>query len=73
MYAPAGVGGNVAADSAGTLTRRIGCEMVAVRLEVIGQPQVDDAGFDDGVAVAEVNFEDAFHARQGNHHPAADG
>ena len=44
----AGIGGDVAADGAGPLARRIGGEVVAVRLEVVGEPEVDDARLDDG-------------------------
>ena len=69
---PAGVGGDVAADGAGPLARRIRGEMVAVRLQVIGQPEIDDARFDDGVAIAIVDFEDPLHPRQGDHDAAAD-
>ena len=69
---PAGVGGDVAADGAGPLARRVGGEVVAVRLQVIGQPEVDDARLDDGVAIAIVDFEDALHPRQGDHDAAAD-
>ena len=60
----AGVGGDVAADRAGALARRVGGVVEAVRLEVVGQPEVDDARLDDGVAVAIVDFEDPLHPRQ---------
>ena len=69
---PAGVGGDVAADGAGPLARRVGGVVVARRLQVIGQPDVDDARLDHGVAVAEVDFEDPLHPRQGDHDAAAD-
>ncbi|HMC72621.1 MAG TPA: hypothetical protein VKJ07_25935, partial [Mycobacteriales bacterium] len=46
--------------------------MVAERLEVIRQPQVDNTRLDDGVTVADVDFEDALHARQSDHDTAAD-
>ena len=69
---PAGVGGDVAADGAGALARRVRGEVPAVRLEVVRQPEVDDARLDDGVAVAVIDFEDALHARQRDHHAAAD-
>ena len=49
----AGVGGDVAADGAGPLARRVRSVVVAVRLEVVGQPHVDDARLDDGVAIAD--------------------
>jgi len=39
---------------------------------MVRQPKIDDAGLDDGIAVAIVDFEDALHARKGDHHAAAD-
>ena len=38
----------------------------------IGQPEIDDAGFDDGVTIAEIDFEDSLHPRQRDHDAAAD-
>ena len=66
----AGVGGHVAADRAGPLARRIGSIMISGPFQCVGQPDVDDAGLDDGVAVAEIDLQNLPHACQGNHHPA---
>ena len=41
-------------------------------LRWLRQPEVDDAGLDDGVAIAVVDFEDALHPRQRDHDAAAD-
>src|SRR5207244_6532773 len=41
--------------------------------EVVGQPEVYHPRLDNGVAVAIIDFEDALHARQRDHHPAPDG
>ena len=68
----AGVGGDVAADGAGALAARVRGVVVAVRLQGVGEPDVHDARLDDGVAVADIDFENAFHARQRDHHAAAD-
>jgi hypothetical protein len=68
----AGVGGDVAADRAGPLARRIGSEVEAVRLQMIRQPEVDDARLNDGVAVTDVHFQDPLHPREGDHDAAAD-
>src|SRR5205823_10163208 len=69
---PAGVGRDVAADGAGALAGGVRGEVPAVRLQVVGQPEVDDARLDDGVAVAVVHLQDALHARQADHDAAAD-
>ena len=41
-------------------------------LDVVGEPEVDDARLDDGEAIAIIDFEDALHARKRNDHAAAD-
>ena len=46
--------------------------MPPVGREVPGQPQVDDARLDDGVAVAVADLEDFLHPRQGDDDSAAD-
>ena len=69
---PAGVGRHVAADRAGPLARRIGGVVIAGALEGVGEPDVDHARLDDGVAVAEVDLEDLLHPREHDHHAAAD-
>ena len=69
----AGVGGHVAADGAGPLAatgrERSGSRCLSGALR---QMHVDHARLDDGVAVAEVDFEDPLHPRQRDHHAAAD-
>src|SRR5207248_34303 len=52
---------------------RVGGEVPAVRLEVVGQPEVDDAGLNKSAAVAVIDFEDALHTRQSDHDAAANG
>src|SRR5204862_6385009 len=69
---PAGVGGRVAADGARPLAGRVRGKVVAVRLEQVGQLQIDDARLDDGVAVADVNLVDLLHAGERDHDAAAD-
>ena len=68
----AGIGGHVAADGAGPLARRIGSVVIAGPLEGIGEPEIDHARLNDGVAIAEVDFQDLPHPRQRDHHSAAD-
>ena len=67
----AGIGGHVAADRAGPLARRIGGIVIAGALQRIGEPEVDHARLDDGVAVAEVDLQDPLHPREHDHHAAA--
>jgi hypothetical protein len=69
---PARIGRDVAADGAGALARRVGREVKALAPDVIGEPKIDDPGLHHGVAIAVVDFEDPLHAREGNHHAAAD-
>ena len=56
---PAGVGADVAADRAGALAGGVGGVVVAGAGEVAIERGVDDAGLDDRVAVAEIDFEDS--------------
>ena len=37
------------------------------------QPDVDEPGLDDRVAIADADFEDPLHPRQADHHAAANG
>src|SRR5262249_38258918 len=69
----AAVGGDVAADGAGPLAGWVRRVVVAERLEGVGEPDVHDAGIDDGVAVADVDLVDLAHAGEGDHDAAADG
>ena len=66
------VGGDVAADRAGALARRVRRVVKAGSRERAGQPDVDHAGLDDGVAIANADLEDPLHPRQADHHAAAD-
>ena len=68
----AGVGADVAADRARALARRIGGVVVAGAGEMAIERGVDDAGLDDGVAIAEIDFEDRLHPREHDDHAAAD-
>ena len=68
----AGVGGDVAADRTRPLRTRVGGVVVAVRLQRVRQPDVDDARLDDGVAVADVHFQNLPQPGRGDHYPAAD-
>ena len=70
---PAGVRGDVAADRAGPLARRIGSVVIAGPLELLREVHVDQARLDDGVAIAEIDLENPLHPRERDHHAAADG
>ena len=59
---PARVLGDVAADGAGLLARRVGDVHQAVLGDALADVQVDDAGLDDGAAVHRIDFEDTVHA-----------
>ena len=67
----AGVLGNVAADRAGPLTRRVRGEIEAVFGGFVSQVQVDDAGFDYRDPVDRVDLQYLRHAREGQHDTAA--
>src|SRR5438046_1945580 len=69
----AGIGGDVAADRAGALARRIGSIVIAGAFEGGGEPNVDDAGLNDGVTIAEIDLQNPLHPRQNDHHTATDG
>src|SRR5262249_41349908 len=70
---PTGVGGDVAADGAGALAGRVRGEVVAVRLEVVGDPQVADPRLNNGLALPILSLEEPFHPHQGDDDPTADG
>ena len=69
---PAGIRRHIAADRAGALARRIGSVVIAGALQSVGQPDVDHARLDDGIAVAKVDFQNPLHPREHDHHAAAD-
>jgi hypothetical protein len=69
----AGVFSDVAADGAGFPTGRIGREVEAVRFSGAGEFVIDDAGLDDGALIFDVEFENAIHAREDEHHAAGAG
>jgi hypothetical protein len=58
-----GVLSKVAADRTDLLARRVGSEVVPVRLRGLRQLEIDDARFDDGALVVEVDLEDVAHLR----------
>ena len=68
----AGVGGRVAADRAGALAGWIGGVVIAGAGQMLVERGVHDAGLDDGIAVAEIDFENLLHPREHDHHAAAD-
>ena len=68
----AGVRGHVAADRAGALARRVGGEVIAGAGQRLGEPQVGHARLDHRHAIAEVDLENLVHAREHDHHAAAD-
>jgi hypothetical protein len=69
----AGVFGDVAADGAGFPTGRIGGEVETVRFGGAGELVIDDARLDDGALIFDVEFENAIHAREDEHHAAGAG
>ena len=69
---PAAVGGDVAADRAGALARRIGSVMKAGAFQRLVEPGIHHARLNDGIAIAEIDFLDRLHPRQHDHHAAAD-
>ncbi len=67
---PAGIFGNISADRAGFLARRIGSEMKSEVLHGSAEVGIYHARLHRGALVFSVNFNDAFHARKGNDDPA---
>ena len=65
--------GNVAADGAGFLAGRIGCEVEAMGLGGKGKIVIHNARLDDGALIFRVNREDAIHARESEHQTARAG
>ena len=47
--------------------------MVSAPLQMLSQMDIHQSRFDDGVTVAIVNFENLFHACQGDHDTTTDG
>src|SRR6266478_1156773 len=69
----AGIFGDVAADGAGLPTGRIGSKVKAMRFGGASEFKVDDAGLHDGALIFGVDFQDAVHAREDEHHAAGAG
>ena len=63
----AGIGGDVAADGAGDLARRVGRVEIAVARDRIGDGRIGDAGLDLSHAVGEVDGQQLVHARNTQH------
>ena len=63
----AGIGGDIAADGAGDLARRVGRVKEAVARDRIGDAGIGDAGLDMRHAVGEVDGEHLAHAREAQH------
>ena len=63
----AGIGGDIAADGAGDLARRVGRVEIAVAGDRIGDGRIGDAGLDMRHAVGEVDGEHLAHARETQH------
>ena len=61
---PAGIFGNVSADRARSLARRIGREIQAQMLDGAREVEIHDAGLNDGAQICRVDFENAIHARK---------
>ena len=55
---PPGIGGDVAADRAGALARRVRGVVEPGPPERAGQPEIDHAGLNDRIAVARVDLDD---------------
>ena len=69
----AGIFGDVAADGAGFLAGRIGSEVEAIRLDGARKIGVNHSRLNRCALIFEVDFEDAVHARKGDHDAAARG
>ena len=61
---PPRIGGKVATDRAGPLARRIWSVVVSRPLQMLSQVDVDQSGFDDGVTITQVDFQNSLHPRQ---------
>ena len=70
---PAGVLGDVAAEGAGGLARRIGRVVQAVRRDRLGEPGVDHAGLHHGAAAHRIDREDAVQPGERDEHRVAVG
>src|ERR1700730_5823355 len=69
----AGVLGDVAANAADGLRRRVGRVEIFLWRDAAGDVEIDDAGFDDHAGVGEVDVEDVVHAGQADDHAVFDG
>ena len=68
----AGVLGDVAADRADDLARRVGRVVAAERRDVLRDRQIRDARLDHGPQVGDVDLEDPVHPRQPDHDAVGD-
>src|SRR5262249_9091006 len=64
--------GEISADGTGSLAAGVGSVMESGPLEVLREMDIDQARLDDGIAVTQVDFQNSPHARQRDHHAAAD-
>src|SRR5437588_8116463 len=64
----AGVFGHVAADGAGALAGRVGRIEVAAAFHGSGDIEIDHARLHHGALVFEIDFQNAVHAGEGDHH-----
>ena len=67
----AGVFGDVAADSAGFLAGRIGCEVKAGLFDSASEIEIDHSRLHYRTLILEVQLEDTIHAGEGDHQAAA--
>ena len=68
-----GVGADVAADGAGALAGRVGCEVETQWLDPFRELQIDDAGFHHGVTSLGIDLEDTVQMGELDQNSAADG
>ena len=69
----AGIRRDVASDCTGSLAAGIWSVMKAAAGKCSGQSNIHAAGFNDGVAIALVDFQNTIHLGQSNHDTATDG
>src|SRR3984885_8248697 len=69
----AGIFGNIAADAAHRLRRRIGRVEIFLRQNAAGDIEIYYAWFDDDARIRNIDFENAIHSRQADHDSIFDG
>ena len=62
--------GDVTADRASFLARRVGSVVIALPLDRCRDIEIDHAGLHDGVLVFEIDLKNLVHPREGDHQPA---